>query len=122
MDASPKMYGLTFIEQPKYLHVCLTMPIDSREMAMSILSDVMIECADRKYKRLMLEREVDEKVSDDQLFEALCEMVEMDSGTRVAFLDRHLTDEDCSELSGTDCQCFQRKDAAEKWLVDDIDD
>lgn len=119
MDASPKIYGLTFIEQPYYLHVRLTVPIDSREMAMSILSEVMNRCADRRHKRVLLEREIEEKVSDDQLFEALCEMVEMDSGTRVAFLDRHLTDNDCSQLTGTDCQCFQRKDEAETWLLQD---
>lgn len=118
MDASPKIYGLTFIEQPQYLHAHLATPIINRETAMSILSEVMIECADRKHKLLLLEREVESKVMTDEFLDALVEMAKMNSGTRVAFLDKHLTDDDCLPLEDCDCQCFQTKEAAEKWLLE----
>lgn len=117
MDASPKIYGLTFIEQPDYLHARATEHIVSRQSAMLILGDIMIECANRRHKNLLLEREVSDRVNDDEFLDALIEMAHMNSGTRIAFLDRHLTDENCLPLKDCDCRCFQSKEDAEKWLL-----
>ena len=119
MDASPKIDGLNFIEQPKYLHARVTASNVTREMAMSILSEVMVECADRKHKKLILERDVSAKVSTDELLKALIEMIRMNSGTKVAFLDRHLTDDECEHLTDAGCRCFQQKPEAEIWLLED---
>ena len=116
MDASPKINGLTFIEQPNYLHARVTDHVVSRESAMSVLSDIMIECADRRHKKLLLEREIAEWVDKDEFLDALVEMAHMNSGTRIAFLDRHITNTNCLPLKECDCRCFRSKQDAENWL------
>ena len=119
MDASPKIYGLTFIDQPNFLHARVTEHIVSRESAMLTLGDIMNECANRRHKRLLLERDVSNRVNDDEFLDALVEMAHMNSGTRIAFLDRLLTDENCLPLKDCDCRCFGSKEDAEKWLLID---
>jgi len=87
MGASPKTYGLTFIEQPKYLHARITANFVDPDLAMSFLSEIMIECANRRCKRLLLERCLPYLIGDDQFLNATDELIAMNSGTRIAFLN-----------------------------------
>jgi hypothetical protein len=125
MDASPKIYGLTFNEQPLYLHVHVTAARIDRDRAMSLLSEVMTECANRRCKQLLLERDSPEIGAHDELFDGMKDMVEMDSGTRIAFLVPHAAAERSlwhTRNNGTkrrgDFRFFRSKNEAIEWLVE----
>ena len=125
MDASPKFYGLTFNEQPNYLHVRITATRFDRDRALSFLSEVMSECANRRCKRLLLERDLPETGMDDELLNAMDDMVEMDSGTRIAFLNPNTSSERALQHAGNDGvrrdgafrSCSSKEEAIE-WLME----
>jgi hypothetical protein len=100
MGASPKTYGLTFVEQPNYLHARITANFVDRDLAMSFLSEIMTECANRRCKRLLLERCPPYLIVNDQFLNAADELIAMDSGTRIAFLNSQASIDESIKSNG----------------------
>ena len=126
MGASPKTYELTFIEQPNYFYARITANFADRDHAMSFLSEVMTECANRRCKHLLLDRCLPYPIADDQFLIATDELIAMDSGTRIAFLYPQVavgesfqyTSEHQTETD-RDYGYFRSRDQAVAWLLEE---
>jgi hypothetical protein len=88
----------------------------------------MSECADRRCKRLLVERDVRTMAAGDELFETMNDLVALDSVTRIAFVTPHTTVAESRQHAvdhGTghdgDYRFFRSKDKAVEWLLQGIE-
>ena len=126
MDTLTRNLGLSYSIRPDYIHARITARHVDRSTAMTYLSEVISKCADRRCHRLLLERDIPTMMSDDELFQTMDEVVAMDSGTRIAFLNPHTTIEEGLqhiELYGAgpdgNYRCFRTREEAEQWLLEE---
>jgi len=127
MGTSQKRFELEFKEHPEYLHARISAPYIDYSMAMSYLSEVMSECANRRCKRLLLERDIPDMMPEDELFKSMDYLVSLDSGgTRIAFLNPHTSVAEALQHivdygagRGGVYRYFQDFDEAEAWLLED---
>jgi len=125
MQPSPRSYALEFEEHPEYLHARITASFLDRAGALSYLSEIFMECAKLRKKRLLLERVTTCMMERDELYSTMDFIVSMEAGTRIAFLNSHGTSAetlshivDYGAERGGGFGYFQEFQEAENWLLD----
>ena len=125
MQPSPRSYALEFEEHPEYLHARITASFLDRAGALSYLSEIFMECAKLRKKRLLLERVTPCVMERDELYSTMDFIVSMEAGTRIAFLNSHGTSAetlshivDYGAERGGGFGYFQEFQEAENWLLD----
>ena len=127
--SSTLAYDLQIEVRQGYIHACVTVDNADRAIAMSFLSDALIECAKHRRKRLLLERASAGSVAENELFYIMDDLVKMNDQTKIAFLNRHLLlAEELRDVVaygaeiGGNYRCFNSFQEAEEWLLQDIED
>jgi len=126
MNPSPKLYALEFKEHPEYLHARITASFLDRTGALSYLSEIFLECAKLRKKRLLLERATPCMMQRDELYSTMDYIVSVEKDTHIAFLNAHGTvAETLSHIvdygteQGGRFRYFQEFKEAENWLLED---
>lgn len=126
MSSSPPYY-LEIELRPRYIYVRVKAENVDRSIAMSFLSDALMECAKHRRKRLLLERENAGYVVENELFYIMDDLIRMNDQTKIAFLNRHsLLAAELRDVvaygaeMGGNYRCFSSFDEAEEWLLDDL--
>lgn len=127
MSSTPT-YDLQIEVRLGYIYARVTVENADRAIAMSFLSDALIECAKHRRKRLLLERANAGSVAENELFHIMDDLIKMNDQTKIAFLNRHLLL--AGELRdvvaygaeiGGNYRCFDSFDKAEEWLLEDAE-
>jgi len=125
VNPSPRPHDLEFKEHPEYLHARITAAFLDRSDAMSYLSEIFLECARLRRKRLLLERATPCVMQRDELYDTMDHIVSMKQTTRIAFLNSHGTvAETLSHIvdygrdRGGEFRYFQEFQEAENWLLE----
>ena len=128
MNSSQTPYTIEIEVLPKYVHARITAEHVDRATAMSFLSDVLMECAKHRRKRLILERSNPGTVVEVELFYIMDDLVRMKDETKIAFLNRHLLHAEgihdvvaYGANLGGNYRCFNSYEKAEQWLLEDVD-
>lgn len=118
------MYKLEFLERPNYIHARISATEIDISMAMEYLSEVMLYCADKRKKRLLIERDIPSMMPQDEMDQAMNYLVSIDSKTRIAFLNPHAKVErslkniiDHGTDRGGNYRYFKNLKEAEIWLL-----
>jgi len=113
----------------EYVHARVTADHVDRATAMSFLSDVLMECAKHRLKRLILERDNPGVVVEVELFYIMDDLLKLKDETKIAFLNRHLLHaEEIRDVVayganlGGNYRCFNSFESAEQWLLEDSDE
>jgi hypothetical protein len=91
MSPYPTLYALEFKEHPEYLHARITASFLDRTGALSYLSEIFLECAKLRKKKLLLERATPCMMQRDELYSTMDFIVSVEKDTRIAFLNAHGT-------------------------------
>jgi len=110
---------------PEYVHARVTADHVDRATAMSFLSDVLMECAKNRCKRLILERDNPGVVVEVELFYIMDDLLKLKDETKIAFLNRHLLHAESirdvvlygAKLGGN-YRCFNSFEKAEQWILE----
>jgi hypothetical protein len=121
MDLSGSARELTFEDLPDYLHARISAEIPNRNTALDYFSEISMKCANIRCKKMLLERDIPSMVVDEDLFSTMKDLVEMSSGIRIAFVNRHIpTDEALLKFGefdgGADFRYFNNISDAQDWL------
>ncbi len=128
MQPSPARVELGINEHPEYLHARTSAPFIDRATGMWYFGEIFLECADRRKKKLLLERDIPYMMPYDEVVSTMDYLISMHSGTRIAFLNSHLSI--AKELQkiinyaadrGGPFKYFEVFDEAEQWLLNDQD-
>lgn len=126
MQPSPARVELTFNEQSEYLHARISAPFIDRAAGMWYLGEIFLECANRRKKKLLLERDIPYMMPQDELVRTMDHLVSMQSGTRIAFLNSHASiAEELKQIieygaeQGATFRYFETFEEAEQWLLND---
>lgn len=125
MSSSPA-YELEIEVHRGYIHARVTAENVDRAMAMSFLSDALMECAKHRRKRLLLERVNEGFVLENELFYVMDDLIKMNDPTKIAFLNRHLRLAAALQdvvaygaKMGGNYRCFSSFEKAEQWLLEE---
>ena len=123
MNSPSKMSDLTFDERPEYLHARIAAQALDRELALDYLSEISLKCGSTRCKQILLEREMAEMMTDDDLFASMKDFVEMSAGIRIALVNPHVSVEDAlkhlKEFNhGADFKYFNDAAEAKRWLLE----
>ncbi len=124
-DLSTK-YQLTFDERERYLYAFIEGDQDSVEISRSYWQEVARETTRTGMKRVMIEENLPAGASMTEMFQFATEIPNMGfGGTRIAFIDRDLTQNDLNQFGelvavnrGVNIKVFIDKQEAETWLLD----
>jgi hypothetical protein len=126
--SSKAPFQIDYHVYPSYLHARVTAEHIDRTTSMSFLSEVLLECAECRRKRLLLERGNAGNVAQDELFGMMQDLLTMKDDTKIAFLNRHiLLAEEIRDVVayganlGGNYRCFNSFEKAEQWLLEDED-
>lgn len=126
MNSSNAPYEIEYQVYPEYLHARVTAEHIDRTTSMSFLSDVLMECAKHRRKRLLLERGNAGNVAQEELFGMMHDLMTLHDDTKIAFLNRHiLLAEKIRDVVayganlGGNYRCFDSFEIAEQWLLED---
>ena len=129
MNSSTTPYRIEIEVFTKYVHARITADDVDRVIAMSFLSDVLMECAKQRRKRLILERSNPGAVIEAELFYIMDDLLKMKDETKIAFLNRHMLHaEEIRDVVayganlGGNYRCFNSFEKAEQWLLEDSDE
>ena len=129
MTSSNAPYEIEYQLYPNYLHARVIAEHIDRKTSQSFLSDVLLECAKRRRKRLLLERGNEGGVVVEELMTMMQDLLQLRDTTKIAFLNRHIKHgDDIRKIVkmgaglGGNYRCFVDFTDAENWLIEDIDD
>ena len=129
MTSSNAPYEIEYKLYPNYLHARVIAEDIDRLTSQSFLSDVLLECANHRRKRLMLERGNEGGVVVEELMTMMQDLLQLRDTTKIAFLNHHI--KHGAEIGkivkmaaglGGNYRCFVDFSDAEEWLVEDADD
>lgn len=119
------VFGLVFEKRPEYLYACLTADELDRASSLDHLAEIAQECANRRQKKLLVERTMPAVAKDTELLSTFSEFIRMSAGLRVAFVGRYdLTETGLDQLAsfnhpgGADFKYFTSVQDAESWLLE----
>jgi hypothetical protein len=124
-EESAKPYQITFEHRSQYLYVYVSGEHDSYEISRRYWLEVADECGKTRYKRVLIEEDIEETVSITEVFQLASELPQMGfQGVRVAFYDRfaeHQESNEFGELVATNRglvgRTFNKFEEAENWLL-----
>ena len=126
MNSSNALFEIQYGLQPDYLHARVSAERIERTTWQSLLSDVLMECARHRRKKLLLERVNAGDVPQSELQDMMADLLKLNDTTQIAFLNRHLlmADEIADVVAyganmGGNYRCFSSVEAAERWLLED---
>jgi hypothetical protein len=118
-------YEIEYRSHPEYLHARVAAEHIDRTTSQSFLSDVLMECARQRRKKLLLERANAGSVVESELAGMMADLLKMNDTTQIAFLNRHLRmAEEIADVVaygasvGGNYKCFNSFKAAEQWLLE----
>ncbi len=118
------VFGLLIEKRSEYLYACLTAEELDRAAALDHLAEIAQECANRRLKKLLVERTLAAVDKDTDLLSTFSEFIRMSVGVRVAFVGRyHLTPLELrqlasfNDLGGAEFEYFTSVQEAESWLL-----
>ena len=124
MNSSNALFEIQFDIQPDYLHARVSAERIERTTWQSLLSDVLMECASHRRKKLLLERVIAGDVPQSELQDMMADLLKLNDTTQIAFLNRHLLmAEEIADVvayganMGGNYRCFSTRDEAERWLL-----
>jgi hypothetical protein len=124
-NKAEKPYQITFEQRPEYLYVYVAGEQDSYEISTSYWRDVAAECNKSKAKLILIEEDIPETVSMNDMYRIASEIPQMGfTGVRIAFVDRYAEqqkDNEFGELVATNRglygKIFDNVEEAEAWLL-----
>ena len=126
MKPSPARVELTFNEHSEYLHARISAPFIDSATGMWYLGEIFLECAHRRKKKLLLERDIPCMMPQDELVSTMDHLVSMQLDTRIAFLNPHAAVADelkqiikYGSEQGAKFKYFEAFEEAEQWLLHD---
>jgi hypothetical protein len=126
MNSSNALFEIQYELRPSYLHARVTAERIDRTTWQSLLSDILMECANHRRKKLLLERANAGNVPQSELLEMMADLLKLNDATQIAFLNRHLLmAEEIADVvaygaqMGGSYRCFNSYEAAERWLLED---
>ena len=124
MNSSNAPFEIEYEIYPEYLRARVAAEHIDRTTWQSLLSDVLMECARHRRKKLLLERATAASVPQTELFDMMADLLNLNDSTQIAFLNRHLLmAEDIADVvayganMGGNYRCFDSYEAAERWLL-----
>ena len=122
MKASPNSPGLTIEHRDGYLYACLSSQQLDRTMACDYLAEILLECARKRCKRLLLARHPPRLMDEADVFKTMGDVVRMNSGTKIAFLNEHLPISEALPYiaaigHGDEFKFFTDAEQAKAWLL-----
>lgn len=125
MNSSNAPFEIEYQVHPEYLHARVTAEYIERSTSQSLLSDVLMECARHRRRKLLLERVNPGNVVQTELADMMSDLMEMNDDTQIAFFNRHILH--ATEIAdvvaygasvGGNYRCFNTFEAAERWLIE----
>lgn len=112
---------LTFDYRKGYLYALITVPTVTRATAYEYLAEILLECSRKRCKRVMIEREFTDLENAADFFETMGELLKMNSGTKIAFVNQRIAHEDAIHYAvnarpDPDYHYFTETAVAEQWL------
>ena len=89
-ESSNAPFEIEYRLHPEYLHARVNAEHIERAASRSLLSDVLMECARHRRKKLLLERANPGFVVQSELADMMADLLEMNDSTKIAFFDRHV--------------------------------
>jgi hypothetical protein len=119
-------YILTFDERPQYLYARVTGERMTLEIARNYLKDILDECRELQYQRLMIERDVPEQLPTTKFPQLASDFVRLGiEDLRIAFVDRRIDDigllrfaAAATRALGINVRVYRGRPEARRWLTD----
>lgn len=120
-----KRYNTFFEPRSKYLHAIVRGFDLDPKIELSYLSDVISECRKQKYARILIEKDIPKKLTNDEVIEVACKFASMDvADLKIAFVDQPqdgLSQSPFISLvarnRGINAEAFDGVGKAEHWLL-----
>jgi hypothetical protein len=120
-----KPYSLIFDERPEYLYARVTGERMTLDIARSYLKDILDECRELKYHRLMIERDVPEQLPTTKFPQLAKDFVRLGiTDLRIAFVDRRIDDlglirfaAAATRALGINVRVYRGRPEARRWLL-----
>ena len=90
MNSPGEAFQLEYYLKSDYIHARITADSIDRALWQSLLSDVLLECARHRRKKLLLERVNATEVVQNELSNMMADLLNMNDETQIAFFNRHL--------------------------------
>ncbi len=125
MQLPDKPYVLSFDEKPKYLHAKVTCEAITLRIAVSYLRDILDECLELQYARVLIERDIPDTLPPQISHRIASKFVRIGvDNFRVAFVDRKMDNPEFSKgvaaISsnlGVDVRLYSSRHDARRWLT-----
>jgi hypothetical protein len=125
VNVSTKPYSIAFDEQPQYLYALVRAERISVEIARNYLKEILDECRELKYSRLMIERDIPARLPTSQFPKLAADFLRLGVGDlRVAFVDRRIDDlgmirfaAAATRALGINVRVYKIRAEARRWLL-----
>jgi len=125
MSLPLKPYTLVFDERPQYLYAQVRCDTISPEIASDYLNDILNECRELRYERLMIERDIPVRLSTAKLPMLASEFAKMGlEGLKIAFVDKRINNLSLMRLVagttrrlGINVRVYRNRPEARRWLL-----
>jgi hypothetical protein len=120
-----KSYSVEFDERPQYLYALVRAERVSFEMARNYLKEVLEECRELKYSKLMIERDIPERLPTSTYPLLAADFVKMGiSDLKIAFVDPRIDDlgllrfaAAATRALGINVRVYRSRPEARRWLI-----
>jgi len=120
-----KSYSIEFDERPHYLYAMVRAERVSFEMARNYLREVLDECRELKYSRLMIERDIPERLPTSTYPLLAADFVRLGiSDLKIAFVDHRIDDigllrfaAAATRALGINVRVYRSRPEARRWLL-----
>lgn len=127
MNVPEKPYSLTYDEKPNYLYARVQCDTLTMEIAVDYLREVIMECRELQYTRLLIERDVPMLLTRAQNMSVAEQLAAMDvKGLKIAVVDSHSENGKLNKLAaaanrgfGIMARAYGSVPDARRWLISD---
>jgi hypothetical protein len=122
---SAKPYTLIFDERPQYLYALVTCDKITVGIAKSYLREIVDECRELQYQRLMIERDIPKRLPTSTFPALAADFVKLGIGDlKVAFVDKRINDlgllrfaAAATRALGINVRVYRARPEARRWLI-----
>lgn len=119
-----KYFTIQFDAQPEYLSAYVSGEKDSLEISRQFWREIADECRRVECKKLLIVEDIEEAVSEADVYLIASEIPQLFYGVRVAFVDVHLDHKSLNEFGeivavnrGVSGRIFNDVETAKRWLL-----
>ena len=122
-----KPYSLTYDEKPKYLYAHVKSDTFTEEIALDYLREVIAECHELQYERILIERDIPIILSPAKIQLVAEQIATMNTkGLKIALVDPRPENRELNRFAaaasrglGTKVRAYSTVPDARRWLVSD---